>query len=75
MNINEAVKDALEKKGFIRRHDYFCREELIKPTNQNECCIFIFKEKYRQQSRLWHPTADDLMADDWEVVTDLRNEL
>ena len=35
-----------------------------------DCCILmcLTPENEPRQSRYWNPTADDLIADDWEIV-------
>lgn len=72
MGIQEAVKHAVEKNGYIRRKDLnnmgMWSDTLIRPTNSYDCCIILSKKENRQ-SRCWNPTADDLIADDWEVIT------
>ncbi len=42
----------------------------IKPTNTYDACILVVMDKGIQTKscRAWNPTADDLLADDWEVV-------
>lgn len=78
MKIDEAVKKAMETNGYICRNNKDWGKDyriLIKPTNSYECCILvIFRRDVPQlpqgsHSRSWwNPTADDLMADDWEVI-------
>lgn len=67
MNIQDAVKEAIRKDGYIRRKS-IQSNTLIKPTNSYDCCILIVKGKENRQSRYWNPTANDLMDDDWEVI-------
>ena len=69
MKISEAVERALEEKKPITRASYL--EEIgfkIFPTNSSDCCYLIPKDEKQQPARCWNPTADDLLADDWEVV-------
>lgn len=69
MSIQEAVKIAIEQRKYIRRKTCFYGRTLIQPTNTYDCCmIFVQGDRRETQSRFWNPTADDLMADDWEVV-------
>lgn len=74
MHINEAVKKALESKGFIYREaeikKFSGNYALIQPTNSYDACILIICEngKAKSGSRCWNPTADDLMADDWTIT-------
>lgn len=69
MKISEAVNKALEKNGALQRESLRWTGVLIIPTNSSECCCILpTKSKHQQPGRCWNPTADDLMADDWEVV-------
>lgn len=74
MHIDEAVKQALEVGGEIYRESAKrdCADvyATIKPTNSYDTCILIVKTKKRDKrsSRNWNPTADDLIADDWQVI-------
>lgn len=70
MNIQDAVKKARETKGCIKRKSLHYSRTLIRPTDSYDCCIIFIEGKENQQSRYWNPTADDLIADDWEVVTE-----
>lgn len=74
MHIDKAVKQALEVGGEIYRESakLDCSDiyATIKPTNSYDTCILIVKAKKRDKrsSRNWNPTADDLIADDWQVI-------
>ena len=52
-------------RGMIESKTY------IYPTNSYDCCIIFnlssLARKSENYSRYWNPTADDLMANDWEV--------
>lgn len=74
MNIQEAVRLAIESNGYIARRK--CEDEKafhrtrIKPTNSYATCIiFTFDQEGKKitHCKNWNPTADDLMAEDWEV--------
>ena len=73
MRIDEAVKKAMKTKGCIYREEVVKKFSenyaVIQPTNSYEACILIiFKNgKAERSSRCWNPTADDLMAEDWNV--------
>lgn len=83
MYIQQVVKTAVEinrnskEKAFIRRKDISSgmieSQTYIYPTNGYDCCIVFslssMLRRTERQSRYWNPTADDLTADDWEVVT------
>lgn len=77
MNIQEAVKNALEGNMTIYRESAKgeCEDiyAVIKPTNTYDTCLLVVKtiEGDKKSCRSWNPTADDLIADDWEV---LRNK-
>lgn len=73
MNILTAIKKAIDEDSFIARTslDFGEGRTLIKPTNSSDCCIVVFRRdnvKKRQQIKCWNPTADDLLAEDWEVL-------
>ena len=68
MNIHDAVAEALKKNAYIRRSGLIWSACLIKPTNSYNCCI-IFCIGGCSPFKWWNPKAEDLMADDWEVVT------
>ncbi len=74
MNIQKAVKRALEENGLIIRTS--AKEpqsdtySAIRPINSYDTCrlVVLKKGKIERACRWWNPTADDLMADDWTVV-------
>lgn len=73
MNILTAIKKAIDENSFIARTslDFGEGRTLIKPTNSSDCCIVVFQRegaKRQQQIKCWNPTADDLLAEDWEVI-------
>ena len=73
MNILTAIKKAIDEDSFIARTslDFGEGRTLIKPTDSSDCCIVFFRRdsaKKRQQIKCWNPTADDLLAEDWEVI-------
>ena len=69
MNIQEAVKKAVEIDGYITggvagfKHFIF-----IKPTDGANCCIVYASKNHSRRG--WQPQASDLMSDNWEVVTE-----
>ena len=74
MNIQEAVKQALEERKYIERELFenktAYRELKIRPTNSSESCIaYTFDKNGKEVNhcKMLSPTADDLMADDWIV--------
>lgn len=67
MNIQEAVKQSLEKGVAITR-DNDRMAGAILPTNINlyQCLIITTHYERKQTAHArWQPSADDLMADDW----------
>ena len=74
MYIHEAVKKALEENGLIIRSS--AKEtksdiySAIRPSNSYDTCKLIVMrgDKAAGACRWWNPTADDLMADDWNVI-------
>ena len=74
MDINKAVKAAISTDSYIYRKStmYPCQgtRSAIRPTNSYETCMIVTfeNEKPQRYSRNWNPTADDLMADDWELL-------
>lgn len=76
MNIQEAVKQALEDNKVIYRESAKgeCADiyAVIKPTNSYDTCLLIVKSGKgdKKSCRHWNPTADDLIADDWKVLRD-----
>ena len=73
MNIQTAIKKAIDENSFIARKslDFGEGRTLIKPPDSSDCCVVVFKRegsKKRQQIKCWNPTADDLLAEDWEVI-------
>lgn len=65
MNICEAVKKAYASKKCIERTEAFGHWK-IRPTNTPECCYLIVDSKSSHKG--WQPQAEDLQAEDWEVV-------
>lgn len=68
MDIKEATILAMNKGKYMYRKSE--KEEGIDvnvlPTNTWDCCILI-SDSTDKVGKRWNPTADDLMADDWEV--------
>jgi len=79
MNIQEAVKKAMESGGLtyrksIQRADGR-RQSFIQPTNSYDTCFIVTycDGKAIVSCRNWNPTGDDLAANDWEVVDKKMN--
>lgn len=69
MRIHEAVEKALKEKSPITRTALRDFGFGIFPTDSSDCCYLIIKDGKQQPTRCWNPTANDLLADDWELVT------
>lgn len=43
---------------------------VIEPTELLECCNFVIYSEgmLKRDGRAWSPTAEDLQANDWEVL-------
>lgn len=76
MYIHEAVRKAVEENGRIIRSSGRGPESdiysVITPTNSYDTCLItVFHNgKPRRTAGRWNPSADDLMADDWTVITE-----
>lgn len=74
MYINEAIEKALEVNGILRRksvtYSENCRFAVIKPSLRTECCdlVMCHNGKFEVTRKMWKPTAEDLQANDWEVL-------
>lgn len=66
MKISEAVTEAMKNKSEITRKSLKKYGFRVYPTNSSECCYVTMKNQ--QPGKCWNPTADDLVADDWEVI-------
>lgn len=67
MYIHEAVSLAMAKGKFIRRTTEEIWDSITaEPTNDPEGIILHSKD--RPPGPRWQPRAEDLMADDWELV-------
>lgn len=75
MYIYEAVMATSKENPYITRRawqyvtEYACPSSIwIQPTNSPDCCIVGSETTSSSPRRGWQPTAEDLVADDWEVV-------
>ena len=71
MNIQEAVKKAMETDGQIFRENYmkgFNKKLTIKPSNGYANCCFCRNGIPDPRGKDWSPSAEDLAADDWNVI-------
>ena len=76
MYIHEAVEKAMKENGKIIRSSVRIPESeiysVITPTNSYDTCLIetLHNGKLERAAANWNPTADDLMADDWTVITE-----
>lgn len=68
MQIMEAVREALENDLCITVPE-FRGTAKIKPTNGPELCIVMLADSTIPSKYGWQPSAQDLIRDDWEVVS------
>lgn len=75
MNIQEAVHKAAEEDKMIVREKFYQDNGehfgAIDPSNSYECCRIMKKMngKWTQRERCWNPTLEDLIANDWILIT------
>lgn len=68
MYIHEAIQK-LGQDGYLTRKNAWWGKLLkIKPTDTEDCCVIISPEG--APGKKWNPRREDLMANDWEIVTD-----
>jgi len=68
MYIHEAILAAKKDNGRITRREF--RDYIqIEPTDSKEG--FILHGKKQAPGPRWQPSAKDLLADDWEVTTEV----
>lgn len=65
MNIQQAVKLAIEKRPLIARAIWPSRVA-IDPTDSGEGCIV--SRNGENPCPRWHPQAEDLIAEDWILI-------
>ena len=75
MYIQEAIRAMTMDRPYITRMAWAritsepCSAAVkIQPTNSPDCCI-VKSVAAKGPCRGWEPTAGDLAADDWEVVS------
>lgn len=77
MKINEAIKKALETDGMITRSKEAMEVKegfsigVIKPEKKGPYTPYTLSNGIiANNEKWWSPTAEDLIADDWEVLED-----
>lgn len=70
MNIQEATKAAMNKGIAMKRINEESTANIL-PTNLGNYQCLIVSEVYKGNEQTayarWQPSADDLLADDWEL--------
>ena len=74
MYIHEAIAKAVKEEKYIERKKFenetAYRKLKIKPTNSSAHCMaytFDQNEIEVHHCKNWNPSAEDLMANDWEL--------
>ncbi|WP_150887900.1 Thoeris anti-defense Tad2 family protein [Staphylococcus auricularis] len=68
MNIQEATKLAMEKRKGIRRYSRFKDGSQLYLIPTNFCGYILYQSQEKVFTPMWQPMAEDLLADDWEVM-------
>ncbi|HCY7597825.1 TPA: DUF2829 domain-containing protein [Staphylococcus aureus] len=75
MNIQEATKIAIKNLVSMTRKDWKeSHRTKILPTNDSFLQCIISNSDGTNLIRYWQPSADDLMANDWEVINPTRDQ-
>ena len=70
VTINRAISEAIVRKMHIARESWLGYLR-VEPTDSSQGCILHDNKNPSSSSCLhWQPTADDLLADDWILVSD-----
>lgn len=72
MCIKIAVQLAMQENKCIKRNDPLWERTVIKPTASSIWCCVVIGLPSKKPCPRWNPYADDLTADDWEVVDGFR---
>ena len=73
MYIHKAIKRALRHGRCICRRSRLRGHYMkYKPTHSRDCILMVWRDNgeiARQTKPRWNPTVEDLMADDWVVIS------
>lgn len=72
MCIKTAIQLAMRENKCIKRNDPLWERIVIKPTASSIWCCVAIGLPPKEPRPQWSPTAEDLTADDWEVVDGFR---
>lgn len=76
MNIQKAIKEAMDCDGSFFRKATMCKEDdiriVIKPAFSNETCtiVSLMNGIPVRSSKDWNPSIEDLITDDWIVLNE-----
>lgn len=74
MNIQDATKLATTKLLTMTRKEWEGSHHRILPTNDSFLHCILTSNDGKHLVRYWQPSADDLMAEDWEVINSIKDE-
>lgn len=70
MTITEATRQALAEGKSITRREW-CQgwpQIIVTPERLPDCCTIWMEDVMRHPEARWSPSAEDLTAEDWEVI-------
>ncbi|MCS4486347.1 DUF2829 domain-containing protein [Staphylococcus americanisciuri] len=74
MNIQEATKLATSNLVTMTRKKWKeSHQAEVFPTNDSFLQCVLSGKNGKTLSRYWQPSADDLMANDWEVIVPIKD--
>ncbi|PMD71464.1 Thoeris anti-defense Tad2 family protein [Companilactobacillus nuruki] len=68
MNIRKAIIKARAKQKGITRQKWMPYAATIIPTNTSSCFILVPFDEDDRIGRRWNPTAEDILANDWQIT-------
>ncbi|MCY1566801.1 DUF2829 domain-containing protein [Staphylococcus pettenkoferi] len=75
MNIQEATKLATKHLVTMTRQEWKeSHQTKILPTNDSFLHCLVSNKDGKHLIKYWQPSADDLVADDWEVINPIRDQ-
>lgn len=72
MTITEAARKAAKTRSCISREEWKGLNMAVLPTDGAECCMLVRTQKSEGEyltGPLWEPQREDLVADDWRVLS------
>jgi len=75
MNIQDATKLATKKLLTMTRKEWEgSHQTRVLPTNDSFLHCIVTSNDGKHLIRYWQPSADDLMAEDWEVINPIKDQ-